>query len=90
MGEVNLSLSQLQDVFLLYCRSRHAALGSLSDSAVGVHSRADPHDRMFRGDWLNFVRALGIEERIAEFTFMRSLTRALPLPPSLPCFLAPA
>ena len=70
----HLTLSQLQDLYLLFCR--HPGLTSLSDCPLGTYARDDPCDRMFMPDWTLFVDHLRIDEKWAKVAWLRCFSGA--------------
>ena len=70
----HLTLSQLQDLYLLFCR--HPGLNALSDCPLGSYNRKDPVDRMFQPDWTKFVEGMGLDKKLANVVWSRTLTGA--------------
>jgi hypothetical protein len=69
-----LTLSQLQDLYLLFCK--HSGLHSLTDSALGTYTRDEPVDRMYLSDWLTFVDHMRLERSKGQVAWAHNLTRA--------------
>ena len=80
----HLTLSQLQDLYLLFCR--HPGLSTLSDCPLGGYNRKDPVDRMFLPDWARFVEHLRLDKRLGSVVWSRTLTGACgaAAPPPMP------